>query len=115
MKKLPNSDRHSLEQFWLCWFLFSNSHFFGAFRTVILHAVHSRADWIHAHWSSIERLEYISDTRRVTISETAEHSRNTVRLILTALRAVLSAAVEDKLIDTNPASQGREIQQARAR
>ena len=38
------------------------------------------------------------------ISEKADHSRNTVRLILTALRAVLSAAVEDKLIDSNPAS-----------
>jgi len=39
-----------------------------------------------------------------TISETEEHSRNTVRLILTALRSVLSSAVEDKLIDNNPAS-----------
>ncbi len=38
------------------------------------------------------------------ISEKGAHSRNTVRLILTALRAVLSAAVEDKLIDSNPAS-----------
>jgi integrase len=39
-----------------------------------------------------------------TISENGDHARNTVRLILTALRAVLSAAVEDKLIDSNPAS-----------
>lgn len=39
-----------------------------------------------------------------TISEKGDHSRNTVRLILTTLRAVLSAAVEDKLIDSNPAS-----------
>ncbi len=39
-----------------------------------------------------------------TISEAGNHSRNTVRLILTALRAVLSAAMEDKLIDNNPAS-----------
>jgi integrase len=38
------------------------------------------------------------------ISEKGDHSRNTVRLILTSLRAVLSAAVEDKLIDSNPAS-----------
>ncbi len=38
------------------------------------------------------------------ISEKDEHSRNTVRLTLTTLRAVLSAAVEDKLIDCNPAS-----------
>jgi len=38
------------------------------------------------------------------ISERGDHSRNTVRLILTTLRAVLSAAVEDKLIDNNPAS-----------
>jgi integrase len=39
-----------------------------------------------------------------TVSEEGVHSRNTVRLILTALRAVLSAAMEDKLIDNNPAS-----------
>jgi integrase len=39
-----------------------------------------------------------------TISEKGDHARNTVRLILTALRAVLSAAVEDKSIDSNPAS-----------
>jgi integrase len=39
-----------------------------------------------------------------TISEKGNHSRNTVRLILTSLRAVLSAAMEDKLIDNNPAS-----------
>jgi len=38
------------------------------------------------------------------ISEKGDHSRNTVRLILTSLRSVLSAAVEDKLIDSNPAS-----------
>jgi hypothetical protein len=38
------------------------------------------------------------------ISETDNHSRNTVRLILTTLRAVLSAAVEDNLIGSNPAS-----------
>jgi len=38
------------------------------------------------------------------ISETDNHSRNTVRLILTTLRAVLSAAVEDNLIESNPAS-----------
>jgi hypothetical protein len=38
------------------------------------------------------------------VSETGDHSRNTVRLILTSLRAVLSAAMEDKLIDSNPAS-----------
>ena len=38
------------------------------------------------------------------ISEKGDHSRNTVRLILTSLRAALSAAVEDKLIDSNPAS-----------
>jgi hypothetical protein len=38
------------------------------------------------------------------ISEKGDHARNTVRLILTALRAVLSAAVEDKLTDSNPAS-----------
>jgi integrase len=39
-----------------------------------------------------------------TISESGDHSRNTVRLIVTSLRAVLSAALEDKLIDGNPAS-----------
>ena len=38
------------------------------------------------------------------VSEKGEHSRNTVRLILTTLRVVLNAAVEDKLIDNNPAS-----------
>src|SRR5262249_3970220 len=39
-----------------------------------------------------------------SLSENEEHSRNTVRLIITALRAVLTAAIEDKLIDSNPAS-----------
>jgi integrase len=39
-----------------------------------------------------------------TIAEKGDHARNTVRLILTALRAVLSAAVEDKLTGSNPAS-----------
>jgi integrase len=39
-----------------------------------------------------------------TISEKRDHSRNTIRLIVTSLRAVLSAALEDKLIDSNPAS-----------
>lgn len=39
-----------------------------------------------------------------TISEKGDRSRNTVRWILTALRAVLSSAMEDKLIDNNPAS-----------
>jgi len=39
-----------------------------------------------------------------TISEKGDRSRNIVRWILTALRAVLSSAMEDKLIDNNPAS-----------
>jgi len=39
-----------------------------------------------------------------SISSRAHFSRNTVRLILSALRAVLSAAQEDKLIESNPAS-----------
>jgi integrase len=38
------------------------------------------------------------------ISTSSEFARNTVRLILTSLRAVLTAAVEDGLIETNPAS-----------
>jgi len=38
------------------------------------------------------------------ISEGGDHSRNTVRLIVTSLRAVLSTALKDKLIESNPAS-----------
>src|SRR5438105_711731 len=37
-----------------------------------------------------------------SISSKANFSRNTVRLILSALRAVLSTAWEDKLIESNP-------------
>jgi integrase len=39
-----------------------------------------------------------------SLSENPDHSRNTVRLIITALRAVLSAALEDGMIQSNPAS-----------
>ena len=38
------------------------------------------------------------------LSDDQTHSRNTIRLIITALRAVLTAAVEDQIIESNPAS-----------
>jgi integrase len=53
--------------------------------------------------------EFLSDLaertkKRKDGSEVSAFSRNTIRLILSALRAVLSAAWEDKLIPSNPAS-----------
>ena len=48
--------------------------------------------------------ELSQSTHEVNGTPALKFSRNTLRLILCALRAVLNAAVEDALIDSNPAS-----------
>lgn len=63
------------------------------------------------HLDRIER-----DAIKKFISELADRSlaKNTIRLVITALRAVLSGAIEDGLIDSNPAQRlGRFVKSER--
>jgi integrase len=48
--------------------------------------------------------ELSRETREVNGASILRFSRNTLRLIISALRAVLNAALEDGLVDSNPAS-----------